>query len=104
MIIYATHDVLAETDSPLGYFLLWCVRLYLQMDMYAALEVHTANTIEEGRHTVQAFTALMKVCTLQLVDNPTLTHQQQYMTQTTDDNVKNWNFPKLHMTTYIRRH
>jgi hypothetical protein len=23
------------------------------------------------------------------------------MTQTTDDNVKNWNFPKLHMTTHI---
>ncbi|KAG2746427.1 hypothetical protein P692DRAFT_20739914 [Suillus brevipes Sb2] len=73
MIIYATHNVLTETDCPLGYFLLRCVRLYLEMDMYAALEVHTANTIEEGRHTVQAFTALMK----------------------------NWNFPKLHMTTHI---
>ncbi|KAG2136839.1 hypothetical protein BD769DRAFT_1626893 [Suillus cothurnatus] len=36
-----------------------------------------------------------------LVDNPTLTHQQQYMTQTANDNVKNWNFPKLHMTTHI---
>ncbi|KAG1838007.1 hypothetical protein F4604DRAFT_1885610 [Suillus subluteus] len=73
MIIYATHDVLTENDSPLGYFLLQCVRLYLEMDMYAALEVHTTNTIEEGRHTVQVFTALMK----------------------------NWNFPKLHMTTHI---
>lgn len=85
MIIYATHDVLTENDSPLGYFLLWCVHLYLEMDMYTAMEVHTTNTIEEGRHTVQAFTALMK----------------QYMTQTADDNLKNWNFPKLHMTTHI---
>ncbi|KAG1861785.1 hypothetical protein DFJ58DRAFT_744178 [Suillus subalutaceus] len=85
MIIYATHDVLTENDSPLGYFLLRCVHLYLEMDMYAALEVHTTNTIKEGRHTVQAFTALMK----------------QYMTQTADDNVKNWNFPKLHMATHI---
>ncbi|KAG1783951.1 hypothetical protein EV702DRAFT_1175911 [Suillus placidus] len=85
MIIYATHDILIENDCPLGYLLLRCVHLYLEMDMYAALEVHTTNTIEEGRHTVQAFTALMK----------------QYMTQTADDNVKNWNFPKLHMTTHI---
>ncbi|KAG1773661.1 hypothetical protein EV702DRAFT_1181089 [Suillus placidus] len=85
MIIYATHDILTKNDCPLGYLLLRCVRLYLEMDMYAALEVHTTNTIEEGRHTVQAFTALMK----------------QYMTQTADDNVKNWNFPKLHMTTHI---
>ncbi|KAG2114730.1 uncharacterized protein F5147DRAFT_649883 [Suillus discolor] len=85
MIIYATHDVLTKNDSPLGYFLLRCVHLYLEMDVYAALEVHTTNTIEEGRHTVQAFTALIK----------------QYMTQTADDNLKNWNFPKLHMTTHI---
>ncbi|KAG1833304.1 hypothetical protein DFJ58DRAFT_719440 [Suillus subalutaceus] len=80
MIIYATHDVLTEDDSPLGYLLLCCVCLYLEMDMYAALEVHITGTIEEGRHTVQAFTALMK---------------------TADDNEKNWNFPKLHMTTHI---
>lgn len=64
MIIYATHDILTERDSPLGYLLLRCVRLYLEMDMYAALEVHTTDTINEGRHTVEAFTALMGVRTL----------------------------------------
>ncbi|KAG0699084.1 hypothetical protein DFH29DRAFT_983675 [Suillus ampliporus] len=64
MIIYATHNILTEHDSPL---------------------VHTADTIKEGRHTVQAFTALM----------------QQYITQTANDNEKNWNFPKLHMITHI---
>ncbi|KAG2101790.1 hypothetical protein BD769DRAFT_1697154 [Suillus cothurnatus] len=85
MIIYATHNIFTEHDSPLGYLLLRCTRLYIEMDIYAALEVHTANTITEGRHTVQAFTALI----------------QQYITQTADDNEKNWNFPKLHMITHI---
>ncbi|KAG0692246.1 hypothetical protein DFH29DRAFT_985855 [Suillus ampliporus] len=85
MIIYATHNILTEHDSPLGYLLLQCTRLYIEMDIYAALEVHTADTIKEGRHTVQAFTALM----------------QQYITQTANDNKKNWNFPKLHMITHI---
>ncbi|KAG1907618.1 uncharacterized protein F5891DRAFT_938880, partial [Suillus fuscotomentosus] len=85
MIIYVTHNVLTEHDSPLSYLLLQCIHLYLEMDIYAALEVHTTNTINEGRHTVQAFTALMG----------------QYMNQTADDNEKNWNFPKLHMGTHI---
>ncbi|KAG2124918.1 hypothetical protein BD769DRAFT_1628673 [Suillus cothurnatus] len=85
MIIYATHNIFTEHDSPLGYLLLRCTRLYIEMDIYAALEVHTANTITEGRYTVQAFTALI----------------QQYITQTADDNEKNWNFLKLHMITHI---
>ncbi|KAG1816991.1 hypothetical protein EV424DRAFT_1624504 [Suillus variegatus] len=86
MIIYATHDILTEEASPLGYLLLRCVRLYLEVDMYAAFEVHTANTISEGRSAVQALTAFMK----------------QYIDIATDeDDDKNWNFPKLHMTTHL---
>lgn len=64
MIIYATHNVLTKHDSPLSYLLLRCIHLYLEMDIYAVLEVHTTNMINEGRHTVQAFTVLMGVCTL----------------------------------------
>ncbi|KAG2111909.1 uncharacterized protein F5147DRAFT_744606 [Suillus discolor] len=71
MIIYAMHDVLTEHDSLLGYLLLRCVCLYLEMDIYAALEVHTSDTISEGQHTIQAFMALMG------------------------------NFPKLYMSTHI---
>ncbi|KAG0691763.1 hypothetical protein DFH29DRAFT_986140 [Suillus ampliporus] len=85
MIIYAMHNILTEHDSPLGYLLLQCTHLYIEMDIYTALEVHTTDTIKEGRHTVQAFTALM----------------QQYITQTTNNNEKNWNFLKLHMITHI---
>lgn len=66
MIIYATHDILTEEASPLGYLLLRCVRLYLEVDMYAAFEVHTANTISEGRSAVQALTAFMKVSLIML--------------------------------------
>jgi hypothetical protein len=72
------------------------------MDIYAVLEVHTTNTITEGRHTVQAFTALIQVCTLySFIDSCILTHHQQYITQAADNNEKNWNFPKLHMITHI---
>ncbi|KAG0694025.1 hypothetical protein DFH29DRAFT_985372 [Suillus ampliporus] len=85
VIIYATHNILTEHDCPLGYLLLRCICLYLKMDMYAAVEVHTTDTINAGRHTVQALAALM----------------DQYITKTADENEKNWNFLKLHMMTHI---
>ncbi|KAG1843288.1 hypothetical protein DFJ58DRAFT_717813 [Suillus subalutaceus] len=85
MIIYATHNILTEEASPLGYLLLRCVRLYLEVDMYAAFEVHTTNTISEGRSAIQALTAFMK----------------QYIMATDEEDDKNWNFPKLHMTTHL---
>jgi len=64
MMVYAAHDVVTEQNCPLGYLLLRCIRLYLEIDMYAALEVHTTDTIQAGRHTLQAFSALMQVCPL----------------------------------------
>ncbi|KAG1771406.1 hypothetical protein EV702DRAFT_977341 [Suillus placidus] len=85
LILYATHGILTEHDSPFGYLLLRCVRLYLEIDTYAAFEVHTTSTINAGRSAVQAFTALMK----------------QYITETDEMNDKGWSFPKMHMIMHI---
>jgi len=62
MILYAAHDVVTEEDCPLGYLLLRCIRLYIEVDMYASLEVHTSDTIREGRNVVQMFSVFLKVC------------------------------------------
>ncbi|KAG2047496.1 hypothetical protein BDR06DRAFT_897233 [Suillus hirtellus] len=85
MIIYATHDILPKQDCPLSYLLLRCVHLYLELDMYASLEVHTAETISSGHHTHCMFLAIL----------------HQYINKTADENGKNWNFPKLHMDLHI---
>ncbi|KAG2092632.1 uncharacterized protein F5147DRAFT_747990 [Suillus discolor] len=85
MVIYAAHTIVTEDGCPIGYLLLRCIRLFLEVDLYAALEVHTADTIHAGRHAVQAFS----------------TYLQQYITKTADTSDKNWNFPKLHMSVHI---
>jgi hypothetical protein len=64
VVIYAVHTELLESENPLGYLLLRCLRSYVILDMYAALEVHTAETIGAGRAEVLKFSALMKVCSL----------------------------------------
>ncbi|KAG1879315.1 hypothetical protein C8R48DRAFT_744923 [Suillus tomentosus] len=71
MIIYATHNILMEDESPLGYLLLRCVRLYLEANIYASFEVHTTATISAGRGADD------------------------------DESDKDWNFPKLHMLTHL---
>ena len=44
--------------------MLRCLRSYLVIDMYAALEVHTEDTIAAGRAEILTFSALMKVMML----------------------------------------
>ena len=61
MFIFASHNVLTETESPLGYDLLCCLRAYLEITMWEALEVHTEETIASGREAVKRFGKLVAV-------------------------------------------
>jgi hypothetical protein len=58
------HIILTDHDCPLGYLLLHCVCLFLELDAYAALEVHTTETISAGWHAIQAFLTYLQVCLL----------------------------------------
>ncbi|KAG2355923.1 hypothetical protein BDR07DRAFT_1381182 [Suillus spraguei] len=48
MVIHATHAILMKDDFPLGYLLLCCIHLFLEVDAYAALEVYMTETISAG--------------------------------------------------------
>lgn len=61
LMTFATHSVITEEECSLGYLLLRCLRLFLVLDMYTALEVHTEDTIAQGCEAVQAFGKLIKV-------------------------------------------
>lgn len=63
MIVFAAHEVLCQNDDDdgLGYLLLRCTRAYLVVDMYAALEVHTSETLKKGRAAVAEFGKLLQV-------------------------------------------
>lgn len=61
MLVFATHNLLREDNDPLGYLLLRCLRSYLVVDMYAAMEVHTEETIASGRAMLSQFGTLINV-------------------------------------------
>jgi hypothetical protein len=61
MLIFTTHNVLTEKQSPLGYSMLCCLRSYLNLDMWVSMEVHTNDTISEGRQELLCFSGLIQV-------------------------------------------
>lgn len=61
MLPFTTHNVLTKKDSPLGYLMLQCLRSYLNLDMWVSMEVHTTDTIKNGRKELQCFSKLNNV-------------------------------------------
>jgi hypothetical protein len=49
MMIFAAHNILTAETDKIGVLFLACIRSYLELDMYAGLELHTADTIAAGR-------------------------------------------------------
>ncbi|KAJ7814830.1 hypothetical protein B0H14DRAFT_3090067 [Mycena olivaceomarginata] len=60
MMIFAAHNILTTETDKIGVLLLACIRSYLELDMYAGLELHTADTIADGRHQLQKFDQSLK--------------------------------------------
>jgi len=61
MLPFVAHNILTESTSPEGYRLLKCARAYLNVDMYASLEVQTSETIAAGRRELAYFSKVLKV-------------------------------------------
>ncbi|KAG1844285.1 hypothetical protein C8R48DRAFT_780341 [Suillus tomentosus] len=86
-IAFAAHAVLLSAgESKLAYLLLWCIRAYLKVDRYTALEVHTTKTITAGREALQDFSELM----------------DKYIKKSEAVRPdKNWSFLKKHLVAHL---
>ncbi|KAG1774375.1 hypothetical protein EV702DRAFT_1180794 [Suillus placidus] len=90
LIVFVAHDILLNTDEcKIAYLLLQCIRAYLKVDLYAAVEVHTMETIATGCEALQYFSELMNVYHIRLLDSEALQPD------------KNWSFPKIHLAAHL---
>jgi len=62
MFLFASHNVLTEKKSPVGYLILHMLQIYLDLDMWESLEVHTTDTITLDCQAVLQFSAVLMVC------------------------------------------
>lgn len=53
--------MLTQSESPHGYLLLQLLRTYLVIDTFSAMEVHTEETIADGREEIRSFEQKMTV-------------------------------------------
>ncbi|PBK62835.1 hypothetical protein ARMSODRAFT_990404 [Armillaria solidipes] len=81
-ILFAAQAVLTKTADPAGYLLLQCMRSHLELDVYAAMNVHTENTIKAGQSIMQVFRERMQVYSG--FKNPTT-----------------WDIPKMHTQKHL---
>ncbi|KAI6033747.1 hypothetical protein BKA83DRAFT_4460403 [Pisolithus microcarpus] len=73
IVVFACHDILLQNTEKEGYLLLRCLRVYIEFDLYTALELHTMHMIAAGWESLSTFNMLMQ----------------------------NWNFPKNHMHMHV---
>ncbi|KAG1890746.1 uncharacterized protein F5891DRAFT_1131606 [Suillus fuscotomentosus] len=74
-----THNVFHQDQDSEAYLLLRCIRSYVEFNTYASLDVHTEDTIKDGRKALENLTQLRDVY---LID-------------------KSWNFLKKHLSAHL---
>lgn len=62
MLPFVAHNILTKSKSPHGYALLCCISQYLVVDSYLTRDVHTEESIAEGRKELEKFSVMMEVC------------------------------------------
>ncbi|KAG1786171.1 uncharacterized protein HD556DRAFT_1434837 [Suillus plorans] len=85
LIVFAAHNVFKHDLDPQAYLLLRCIWSYVEFNTYASLEVHTKDTIRDGRNALSELTKLMDT----------------YIEDTADLSEKSWNFPKKHLSAHV---
>ncbi|OCH90273.1 hypothetical protein OBBRIDRAFT_703411, partial [Obba rivulosa] len=91
IILFVTQDIaLAYAEKfPRLYELLKCIRAYINMKRYAALEVHTTETLDALEATINKYAHMIQ--------------QYQAFAENANDDIpfKSWNFPKQHLIHHL---
>ncbi|EPQ50176.1 hypothetical protein GLOTRDRAFT_82536 [Gloeophyllum trabeum ATCC 11539] len=82
-LLFAVHNFVDRAESRWIYVFLQCLRSYLELDMWAAFEVHTEETIAACEEEILKYDSLLKKYVK--LPKPEGTW-----------NSKNWSFPKNH--------
>ncbi|KAG2039785.1 hypothetical protein BDR03DRAFT_933074 [Suillus americanus] len=85
LIVFAAHNVFNHDTHPEAYLMLHCIQSYMVFNMYASLEVHTKDTINNGQEALSKLTELM----------------DKYIEDTAEMSKKSQNFPKKHLSAHL---
>ncbi|KAK0497932.1 hypothetical protein EDD18DRAFT_1104432 [Armillaria luteobubalina] len=82
-LIFIAHAIFMAANDPIGYILLQALRVYMELDVYASLTLHTSDTLQDGWARTPIFASVIETLTC----TDTIPKEKK---------LKRWNFLKAH--------
>ncbi|KAK0207409.1 hypothetical protein IW262DRAFT_1469507 [Armillaria fumosa] len=97
-LIFIVHAIFMAANDHVGYILLRALRVYMELDVYASLTLHTSDSLRDGRARIPILASLIEEYEKAVHDKDEATRQAAINADKTpkEKKVKSWNFPKAH--------
>ncbi|KAK0496569.1 hypothetical protein EDD18DRAFT_1105675 [Armillaria luteobubalina] len=97
-LIFIAHAIFTAANDPIGYILLRALHVYMELDVYASLTLHTSDTLQDGQARIPIFASVIEEYEKAARNE----YKAMWWTLTCTDTIlkekklKRWNFPKAH--------
>ncbi|KAK0501935.1 hypothetical protein EDD18DRAFT_1100438 [Armillaria luteobubalina] len=97
-LIFIAHAIFMAANDPIGYILLRALRVYMELDVYASLTLHTSDTLRDGQARTPIFASVIEEYEKAARNKYKAMRQTLTCTDTIpkEKKLKHWNFPKAH--------
>ncbi|KAK0494333.1 hypothetical protein EDD18DRAFT_1107358 [Armillaria luteobubalina] len=97
-LIFIAHAIFMAANDPIGYILLRALHVYMELDIYASLTLHTSDTLQDGQARTPIFASVIEE--YKKATQNEYKAMQQTLTHTDtipkEKKLKCWNFLKAH--------
>ncbi|KAK0499677.1 hypothetical protein EDD18DRAFT_1102989 [Armillaria luteobubalina] len=97
-LIFIAHAIFTAANDPIGYILLRALHVYMELDVYASLTLHTSDTLRDGWARIPIFASVIEEYEKAARNEYKAMRWTLTCTNTIpkEKKLKRWNFPKAH--------
>ncbi|KAK0461489.1 hypothetical protein IW261DRAFT_1576985 [Armillaria novae-zelandiae] len=97
-LIFIVHAIFTAAKDHVGLIILRALRIYMELDVYASLTLHTSDSLRDGRARIPILASLIEEYEKAVCDENEAMRRAAINARRTpkETKTKNWNFPKAH--------
>ncbi|KAK0473824.1 hypothetical protein EDD18DRAFT_1368489 [Armillaria luteobubalina] len=97
-LIFIVHAIFAAAKDRIGHILLQALHVYMELDVYTSLTLHTSDSLQDGRARIPILASLIEEYEKAVHDEDEAMRRAAINTCKTpkQTKIKDWNFPKAH--------
>ncbi|KAK0471799.1 hypothetical protein IW261DRAFT_1571685 [Armillaria novae-zelandiae] len=97
-LIFIVHAIFTAAKDCVGLILLRALHIYMELDVYASLTLHTSDSLRDGRARIPILASLIEEYEKAVCDENEAVQRAAINARRTlkETKTKNWNFPKAH--------